>query len=77
VLVKHHFRSKHPYPVNFLQVNYNFYRMSLVDRVLEWVTREENLVRILKYWWLISTIRIAIGIAIFFIIVFGIFEISR
>ncbi len=27
VLVKHHFRSKHPYPVNFLQVNYNFYRM--------------------------------------------------
>ncbi len=51
--------------------------MSLVDRVLEWVTREENLVRILKYWWLISTIRIAIGIAIFFIIVFGIFEISR
>ncbi|WP_290899756.1 hypothetical protein [Ferroglobus sp.] len=51
--------------------------MSLSDKLFEWLTREENLVRILKYWWLISTIRIAVGIAIFFIIVFKVFEISR
>ena len=51
--------------------------MSLVDKFFEWLTREENLVRILRYWWIISTIRIAVGIAIFFIIAFKVFEISR
>jgi len=46
------------------------------QRIFEFLTDEENIVRILKYWWIISTLRIAIGTIIFLIILFGIYDIA-
>ncbi len=46
------------------------------QRIFQFLTDEENIVRILKYWWIISTLRIAIGTIIFLIILFGIYDIA-
>jgi len=46
------------------------------ERIIRWLDNEENLVRILKYWWIVSTIRVSVGIILFLIIVFGIFDIA-
>lgn len=46
------------------------------ERIFRWLMDEENLVRILKYWWVISTIRVAVGTILFFIIVFGIYDLA-
>ncbi len=51
--------------------------LRISDKIIEWLTNEKNQIRILKYWWIISTIRVAIGVILFLIIVFGIFQIEH
>ncbi len=46
------------------------------ERIFKWLSDEENLVRILKYWWVVSAIRVSVGLILFLIIVFKIFDLA-
>lgn len=46
------------------------------ERIIRWLMDEENLVRVLRYWWVISTLRVAVGTILFFVILFGIFDLA-
>ncbi len=48
----------------------------ITERIIKWLDNEENLMRILKYWWIVSTIRISVGLILFLIIVFKVFDLS-
>jgi hypothetical protein len=41
------------------------------EKIYRWLSNEENLVRILRYWWIISTLRIVIGTSILILILLG------
>jgi hypothetical protein len=46
-----------------------FQQDSLSDRILRWVFSDKNRERYLKYWWIISTIRIAVGISLLLLMI--------
>ncbi len=46
------------------------------ERIFRWLTSEDNLIRILKYWWIISAVRVSVGLILFLIIVFEIFDLG-
>jgi|GEM_PF-1285404 hypothetical protein len=46
-------------------------RNTLSERILRWVFSEKNRERYLKYWWIISTIRIVVGISLLLLMILG------
>ena len=49
--------------------------MNVSEAVFRWVEKhvvtEKNIERFVKYYWIISTFRVALGFAIMFLILFG------
>ncbi len=41
------------------------------ERIYRWLTNEENLAKILRYWWIVSTLRIVVGTSILILIILG------